>query len=172
MIQSFRDEFARYRAIGEKALRQIPDDRLNHILSPDGNSPAMIVRHINGNLLSRFTDFLTTDGEKPWRDRDGEFETRAYTPAEVEQLWKDAWDRLESELNTITDEDLSREVSIRGIPMTAHESLMRALAHISSHVGQIVLLARILTDAEWEWISIPKGESVAYNVNPTKEKRP
>lgn len=132
----------------------------------------MIVRHINGNLRSRFTDFLTSDGEKPWRNRDGEFETRTYTPSEIDQLWKEGWDLLESELNALSNEDLSREIALRGIPITVHEALARALAHMSYHVGQIVLLARILTDSEWEWISIPKGESESYNANPTKEKRP
>jgi hypothetical protein len=172
MIESFRDEFQRYRRIGEKALAQIPDDALNRVLFTDANSAAMLVRHLGGNLTSRFTDFLTSDGEKPWRDRDAEFETREYGRDEVERRWAAGWSVLEAELAKLSDADLSREVRLRGQPLTVHEALARSLAHTAYHVGQIVLLARLLAESEWEWISIPKGQSAAYNAAPTKEKRP
>jgi uncharacterized damage-inducible protein DinB len=172
MLENFRDEFARYRLTGEKALRQIPDEALNRDLFTDGNSAAMIVRHLDGNLTSRFTDFLTSDGEKSWRDRDAEFETQEYSREEVERRWAAGWGVLESQLAQLSDADLAREVRIRGQPLTVHAALTRSLSHAAYHVGQIVLLARLLAGRDWEWISIPKGQSGAYNAAPTKEKRP
>jgi len=172
MLQSFRDEFRRYRLIGEKALQQIPDEALNRVLFADGNSAAMIVRHLDGNLTSRFTDFLTSDGEKPWRDRDAEFAFQEYDRDEVERRWESGWRVLEATLAQLGDGDVAREVRIRGQPLTVHEALARSLAHVAYHIGQVVLLARLLAEGEWEWISIPKGQSVAYNAAPSKEKRP
>ncbi len=161
MIEAFRHEFLRYKRAGEKALAQVSDDALNRIPSTDGNSMAMIVRHISGNLVSRFTDFLTTDGDKPWRKRDEEFETRAYSRAEVDALWQRGWAAVEKELASFSDADLAKTVHIRGEAMPAHEALLRAAAHTSYHVGQIVLLARISCESEWKWISVPKKKPSA-----------
>ena len=172
MLKDFTDEYARYRAIGEKAMRQVSDDDLNTVIGPDNNSIAMIVRHISGNLLSRFTDSLTTDGEKPWRDRDSEFEDAKCEREDIERSWVQGWSVLESELSRLSDEQLQHTVYIRGQAWTVHEALCRSLAHVSYHVGQIVLLARILNDGNWDWISIPKGQSRQYNTNPTMEKKP
>jgi uncharacterized damage-inducible protein DinB len=156
MLEGLRKEFLRYKTVGEKSLAQATDDALNRIPSADGNSMAMIVRHIGGNLVSRFTDFLTADGEKPWRKRDTEFETRAYSRAEVDDLWRRGWAALEKELASLSDADLGKTVHIRGEAMPAHEALLRAAAHTSYHAGQIVLLARISCASEWKWISVPK----------------
>ena len=134
--------------------------------------PAMIVRHMSGNLVSRFTDFLISDGEKPWRNRDAEFEERAYARGEVERLWDEGWRALEEQLAALDDSKLADTVAIRGAKLTVHEALSRALAHAAYHVGQIVLLARIGSGGNWDWISIPKGQSGAYNANPTMEKQP
>lgn len=172
MIKDFAYECARYRSIGEKAIQQVSDDALNQVLSEDNNSIAMIARHISGNLVSRFTDFLTSDGEKPWRDRGSEFEEAKYNRRDVEQMWAGGWEVLESELSELTDEHLQRHVYIRGQTLTVHEALCRSLAHVSYHVGQIVLLARILNGGSWKWLSIPKGQSREYNRNPSKEKKP
>ena len=172
MLKDFLDEYARYRAIGEKAMRQVSNDDLNVVIGPDTNSIAMIVRHIRGNLLSRFTDFLTTDGEKPWRNRDSEFEDAKYETEDVENAWTEGWDVLEAQLSQLSDEHLQQKIYIRGQAWTVHDALCRSLAHISYHVGQIVLLARILNDGNWDWISIPKGQSRQYNTNPTMEKKP
>lgn len=172
MIKDFVEEFARYRRIGEKAIDQAPDDALNKVLGADNNSIAIIVRHISGNFASRFTDFLTSDGEKPWRDRDSEFESREYDREEVERLWSRGWQVLESTLSELTDDHLQKEVVIRGQSLTVHAALCRSVAHVAHHVGQIVLLARILTGENWRWISIPKGKSREYNLNPTKERKP
>jgi Protein of unknown function (DUF1572) len=172
MIKELVDEYARYRTIGEKAIQQVPDKALNEVLSADNNSIAMIVRHLSGNLVSRFTDFLTSDGEKPWRDRDSEFEDTTYDRRDVEQMWAEGWDVLEAELSKLSDDHLQRHVYIRGQAWTVHGALCRSLAHVSYHVGQIVLLARIFNGGDWQWITIPKGQSREYNRNPTKEKKP
>jgi hypothetical protein len=136
----------------------------------DGNSIAMIVRHVGGNLASRFTDFLTSDGEKPWRNRDNEFEEGGYSRAEVQEAWKTGFDIVERELGRLTEDDLRREVAIRGVSLTVHEALCRSIAHTAMHTGQIILLAKIAAGAQWKTLSIPKGQSAQYNLNPTLEK--
>lgn len=171
-VKDFIDEYERYRMTGDKAMAQVSDEALNRVVVPDGNSIAMLVRHMGGNLTSRFTDFLTTDGEKPWRNRDDEFADGVYTRAEVDDAWKTGWEVLESELKKLTDDDLERIVTIRGQEMTVHAALSRSVAHAAMHVGQIILLARMLAAEEWKWITIPKGQSQQYNQNPTLEKRP
>jgi hypothetical protein len=171
-LKDFADEFARYRALGEKAMAQVDDEGLNRTPAPDGNSIAVIVRHIGGNLASRFSNFLTEDGEKPWRDRDGEFVEGAFSRAHVDEAWTTGWSTLESTLATLTDADLGRVVTIRGQQLTVHEALSRSVAHTAMHVGQIILLARIVAPEPWRTLSIPRGQSTAYNQNPTLEKRP
>lgn len=171
-VKDFIDEYQRYRLVGEKAMAQVPDDALNRIVAPDGNSIAMIVRHVGGNLVSRFTDFLTTDGEKPWRNRDDEFVEGAYTRAEVDEAWRTGWSVVETELEKLTDDDLERIVTIRGQELSVHAALSRSVTHVAMHMGQIVLLARMLATDEWKWITIPKGQSQQYNQNPVLEKRP
>jgi uncharacterized damage-inducible protein DinB len=172
MLKDFIGEYARYRRAGEKAIDQLSDEELNVVLTPDNNSIAIIVRHISGNFISRFTDFLTTDGEKPWRNRDSEFEDARYTRDQIEKMWEDGWQVLESQLSTLTDDHLQQTVTIRGQPWTVHDALCRSLAHLSYHVGQIVVLARMLKGGEWKWITIPKGKSQEYNANPTMDKIP
>lgn len=171
-IKDFTDEYQRYRLMGEKALAQVSDEALNRIIAPNGNSVAMLVRHIGGNFVSRFTNFLTEDGEKPWRNRDGEFDEGPFARAVVDEAWKTGWGVIESELAKLTDDDLQRTVTIRAQPLTVHEALCRSVAHVATHVGQIVLLARIFATDEWKWITIPKGQSQQYNQNPSLEKRP
>ena len=172
MISDFVDEYRRYRLLGEKAMAQVSDATLNLRMTDDGNSIAMIARHVGGNLASRFTGFLTEDGEKPWRDRDAEFETRDYTRREVQEWWARGWDVLERELGALDDGDLARAVRIRGQSLTVHAALCRSLSHVAYHVGQIVLLARGTSGEAWQSLSIPKGQSAEYNLNPTREKRP
>ena len=172
MLSDFVEEFQRYRRTGERALAQVLDAALDHVPAPDANSVAMIVRHMSGNLASRFADFHTTDGEKPWRQRDGEFEERPYTRAELDALWRDGWAVLEGTLAGLTEADLASTVTIRGQPLSVHAALCRSVAHVSYHVGQLVLLARMLATEPWRWISIPKGGSDAYNARPDMEKAP
>ena len=172
MLHDFVDEYRRYRVLGQRALAQIPDAALNRLGAPDGNSPAMLVRHLSGNLASRFTDFLASDGEKPWRDREQEFAERSYTRAEMDAMWADGWRVVETTLAGLTDADLARTVTIRGEPWSVHAALCRSLAHAAYHVGQLVLLARQSAAAPWQWLSIPKGASAAYNAAPNLERVP
>jgi uncharacterized damage-inducible protein DinB len=172
MIDDFQAEYRRYRLLGEKALAQMPDAALNHVPAPEANSAAMIVRHMSGNLRSRFADFLTTDGEKPDRDRDQEFLERSYTRREVDDHWAQGWTVLESTLSSLTDADLSRTVTIRQQGLSVHAALCRSLAHVAYHVGQLVLLARMTATEPWQSLSIPRGASVAYNAAPNRERAP
>jgi Protein of unknown function (DUF1572) len=172
MIQDFTDEFLRYKLAGQKAITQLSASDLNKIPGVEMNSIAMIVRHISGNLASRFTDFLTSDGEKSWRNREEEFAQIEYDLEQIMQLWESGWQVLENELAKLSDEDLNREVTIRGQALTVHQALLRSLAHVANHVGQIILLARMQAQGNWDWISIPRGKSADYNQNPTMEKRP
>jgi hypothetical protein len=130
----------------------------------------VICWHLSGNLQSRFTDFLSTDGEKPWRQREEEFRARTVTRAELNAKWSQGWNALLDTLETLRDDQLSATVTIRGQPLLVHEALLRSLAHLSYHVGQIVYIAKSLRGGEWKFLSIPPGQSDAYNRNPTMEK--
>jgi hypothetical protein len=158
-IRNFIDEYQRYRALGEKAMAQVSDDALNRVPVADGNSIAVIVRHVGGNLVSRFTDFLTSDGEKPWRNRDGEFADGPIARADLDRAWRTGFDLVARELGALSDDVLTRTVTLRGVPLTVHEALCRSLAHTASHVGQIVLLAKIAAGADWKTLTIPKRAS-------------
>jgi uncharacterized damage-inducible protein DinB len=162
-IDDFRAQYAQYRQLAEKALAQMPDSELNHVLATESNSVAMIVRHVSGNLVSRFTNFLTEDGEKPNRDRDREFDERHYSRDEVNALWAQGFAALDDAVVPLTDADLERTVTIRQQPMTVHAALTRSLAHLAYHVGQIVLLARIGAAGPWESLSIPRNSSQQFN---------
>jgi uncharacterized damage-inducible protein DinB len=155
-IEHFAVEFRRYRDLADKAMAQVSDDALNRVPGPDANSIAMIVRHISGNLRSRFTDFLTTDGEKPWRDRDSEFVERPYTRDELRKMWDASWTIVDAQLGALTDAQLQETVTIRGVPATVQEALCRATAHVAYHAGQIVLLCRMYGAGAWTSLSIPK----------------
>ncbi|HEX4946155.1 MAG TPA: DUF1572 family protein [Blastocatellia bacterium] len=156
MLTAYATELAKYKKLGEQTMAQLSEAALNHVPAADANSIAMIVRHLHGNLCSRFTDFLTTDGEKPGRNRGLEFSCTAYTRAEVEQYWAEGWAQLESVLSALTADDLHRIVTIKGKAMTANDALCRALAHMAYHVGQIVLLGRIAQGASWQYLSTPR----------------
>jgi hypothetical protein len=171
ILSSIEGEWRRYKILGEGALRQVQDGELGRNGPGEGNSIAVIVAHIAGNLKSRFTDFLTADGEKPWRDRDSEFEPRTHiTRAELLETWNDGWKTLFAALQPLSDGDLSRTVTIRGAKFQVHEALLRLLAHTSYHVGQIVYLAKSYRGNDWDCLTIPLGKSQEYNRNPTHER--
>ena len=163
LIDDFRFEYTRWRQTAEKAIAQMPDDALNHVPSPEGNSVAMLVRHVSVNLFSRFTNFLTEDGEKPNRDRDAEFAERPYTRTEIDEMMRRGFGAVDSALASLTDDDVSRTVTVRGEPMTVHAALARSLAHIANHMGQIVLIAKMTAAGPWQSLSIPRGKSQAFN---------
>jgi hypothetical protein len=171
-LESITTEYHRYKKLAEGAIRQVDDADLTTALDPEGNSISVIVQHISGNLKSRFTDFLTSDGEKAWRDRDREFIEKALVRVELLNLWEDGCAVLFDALRTLSSNDLDKEVLIRGEALSVPEALNRSLAHVAYHVGQIVLLARMSAKGRWQYLSIPKGQSAAYNQNPTLEKVP
>ena len=158
VVASIEGEYRRYKTLGENAVNQLPDAQLADAAG-SSNSIAIIVWHLAGNLTSRFTDFLTSDGEKPWRDRDSEFLARQVTRAELQAKWEDGWRVLFAALSALTDADLAKTVTIRGQPHTVAEALHRSLAHASYHVGQIVFVAKALRGADWRYLSIPPGRS-------------
>jgi uncharacterized damage-inducible protein DinB len=171
IISSIEAEYSRYKILGEGAIRQTREDELSRAGDNNGNSIAVLVWHISGNLKSRFTDFLNSDGEKPWRNRDAEFESRTgVTASELFERWNEGWTALLNALDSLSDDDLSRTVTIRGVDFRVHEALHRLLAHTSYHVGQIVYLAKSFRGSEWKTLSIPPGKSEEYNRNPTREK--
>ncbi len=167
IIDSITAEFRRYKALGDSALAQLDDAELALQGPNGGNSAAVLVWHIGGNLASRFTDFLTSDGEKSWRHRDEEFVLRTVTRYDVVEKWNIGWNALFNALNGLTDDHLRNTVTIRGQSFEVHDALHRALAHISYHVGQIVYLAKSIRGKSWNCLSIPIGASEAYNRNPT-----
>lgn len=170
LVASVEAEFRRYRALADAAMDQVADSRLSAAGPHGGSSIAVIAWHVGGNLTSRFTDFLDTDGEKSWRDRDDEFAARTPTRAELAAQWNRGWSALFDTLTTLADDDLSRSVTIRRQPLRVHEALHRALAHISYHVGQIVYVAKAQCGDAWTYLSIPPGGSAAYNRGPTFDR--
>jgi uncharacterized damage-inducible protein DinB len=162
-------EYRRYKALAEGAVEQLQPAELE-TRSPATNSVATIMWHIAGNLASRFTDFLTSDGEKSWRDRESEFEERTASGPELLDKWEQGWSVLFGALHDLQDADLIRTVTIRGVELRVDEALFRSLAHTSYHVGQIVHVGKALRGDAWRYLSIPPGESADYNANPTAEK--
>jgi uncharacterized damage-inducible protein DinB len=170
LVASVEGEYRRYKKLAEAVFTQLDEEQLAARLSDNGNSVATLVWHLSGNLKSRFTDFLTTDGEKPWRGREEEFAERRVSRQEMLAKWEDGWSTVLATLATLTDDDLGRDVSIRQVPLEVHEALHRSMAHVAMHVGQMVLIGKTLKADGWSWLSIPPGQSDAYNRNPTKER--
>ena len=167
-MADFRDLYLRdiartyrnHKALGERALGQVPDAHLHTELDANSNSVAVIVKHVAGNLRSRFTDFLTTDGEKPDRNRDSEFEMSGRAPREeLLRWWEAGWAAALGAIDALRPEDLDRTVHIRHEPLVVVEALDRSITHTAYHVGQIVYLARHFAGGEWQSLSIPKGMS-------------
>ena len=163
-LRSVVKDFRLYKSLGERAMAQVPSDvDFEARISPDSNSIAIIVQHVAGNFRSRYRDFLTTDGEKPDRDRDGEFERRTPMSRErVMKTWEDGWSVARGTLDALTPLDLERTVTIRGEPFLVVDALNRSVTHTAYHVGQIVYLARHFASPNWKSLSIPKGESAAF----------
>ena len=165
MLASARRILRQYQQMGATTLNRLTDEQLNWRPHADANSVAHIVRHLEGNMRSRWTDFLTTDGEKPDRDRDQEFADDLYlTVAQARELWERGWACVWQALDPLTDDDLPRTVLIRAEPHTVQDAILRQLAHYPYHVGQMILLAKQFAAAgEWESLSIPKNRSTEFN---------
>ena len=159
--------------LAEAAIAQLKDEELFFTLDPESNSIAILVKHLAGNMRSRFTDFLTTDGEKPDRFRDQEFELNAATTrADVMRWWEEGWEQVFKTLNALKPEDVMRTVTIRGEPHTVLQAINRQIAHYASHSGQIILLAKHLRSKQWKTLSIPRGKSEDYKRAAPKAYKP
>lgn len=158
-------QFEYYKSLGEKTFAQIPDETLFWQINEESNSIAMIIKHLHGNMLSRWTDFLTSDGEKEWRKRDEEFNPDITTKDQLLHKWNEGWQCLFNAITPLTKEDLNREIYIRNMGHTVVEAINRQLAHYAYHVGQIVFIGKITQNDQWQSLSIPKGKSAVYNKN-------
>lgn len=159
-LQDIRLQARKLKELADKALAQVRDEDLSVTLDPESNSLAVIVQHLAGNLRSRWTDFLSSDGEKPDRNRDAEFESReGTTRAGLLASWEEGWSRLFAALDGLTVEDPEKTVLIRSEPHTVVKAVNRGLTHAAYHVGQIVLLAKHFASAGWQSLSIPRGKS-------------
>ena len=161
LIGSIEREYRRYKAYAEATFDQLSDEQLARVPAAEGNSVAILAWHVAGNLESRFTDFLTTDGEKPWRARESEFDERRVTQQQLRERWNRGWDVLFAALEQLSDADLGRRVAIRGESLAVHQALHRSLAHTSSHVGQIILLGKTMRGGEWRTLTIPRSKKGA-----------
>lgn len=170
-LESVKKQFLYYKTLGEKAMEQLEPEQLFISLNEDTNSIAIIVNHLVGNMLSRWTDFLTTDGEKEWRNRDAEFEEILKTKIELLAHWEKGWQCLFNALNILQPEQLDEIIYIRNEGHTVLEAINRQLAHYPYHIGQIVFYAKMLKKTEWQSLSIPKNKSNSYNADKfSKEK--
>lgn len=160
-LDEARRQFRGYKRLAEDSIAQCSDEDLFRPLDPESNSIAILVQHIAGNARSRFTDFLTTDGEKPDRNRDSEFEPVVKTREELMKRWESGWDVVFKMLESLAPEDLTRTVTVRGESYSALRAINRQIAHYAHHIGQIVFVAKHYRGAQWKTLSIPKGKSNA-----------
>lgn len=164
-IESVRKQFQYYKMLGEKAMAQLEPGQLFYSPDEDANSIAIIVKHLHGNMMSRWTDFLTSDGEKEWRNRDDEFENPYADKDILLQKWNEGWDCLFKALDTVTPDNLNHIIYIRNEGHTVIEAINRQLAHYPYHIGQIVFYAKMLKRSGWDSLSIPKNSSQQYNAD-------
>ncbi len=155
--------FRQYKQLGDRAIAQVSDEHLFASLDGESNSIAIIVKHLTGNMRSRWTDFLTTDGEKPTRNRDGEFVDPASTREALIRDWEEGWSCVFRALEALTDGDLGRTVTIRGEAHSVMQAINRQLAHYSMHLGQIILLAKHFAGERWQTLSVPRNKSAEFN---------
>ncbi|MBW3520034.1 DUF1572 family protein [Flavobacterium sp. NKUCC04_CG] len=173
-LDSIIKQLEYYRLLGDKTILILSQDQLNWTYNETSNSIAMLINHISGNMLSRWTDFLTTDGEKPYRNRDAEFAEGFYDRHELIKKWDQGWDCMLDSLRALTDDDLDKNVVIRGQEQSAFDAIIRQVSHYPYHIGQIVFEGKMLMNTDWQSLSIPKGGSLQYNdqkfSNPNTDK--
>lgn len=171
-LDEARRQFRGHKRMAEGAMSQLRDEEFFVTLDPEGNSVAILVKHLAGNMRSRFTDFLTSDGEKPDRLRDREFELSANTTrADVMQWWQEGWNCVLTAIDSLKPEDVMRTVTIRGEPHTALQAINRQIAHYAQHTGQIVFLSKHLRSSQWKTLSIPRGKSEQFKIAGPKANR-
>lgn len=164
-LVSTKKQFEYYKMLGEKTFSQLTDEQLFIQLNEESNSIATIVKHLHGNMLSRWTDFLTTDGEKEWRQRETEFVNDITDREQLLEKWDEGWSCLFNAINPLTESDLTKEIFIRNQGHSVTEAINRQLAHYPYHVGQIVFIGKLLCNQNWNSLSIPKGKSNEYNAD-------
>jgi hypothetical protein len=162
-IEDSVDLFRYYKKLAERAMDQVADEQLFAALDAEMNSIAIVVKHMAGNMRSRWTDFLTTDGEKPDRDRDSEFVNPPATREALLQVWEDGWSRVFRALEPLSDSDLGHTVTIRGEAHSVMQAINRQMAHYANHVGQIVLLAKHFAHDRWQSLTVPRNRSTEFN---------
>ena len=162
-LESIIKQFKYYKLLGDKTFEQLKDEDLCRKFNAETNSIVTIIKHLSGNMLSRWTDFLTTDGEKKWRNRDDEFAENIFTKNEFLNIWQTGWDCLFKTLQNLKFDDLHKIIFIRNQGHTVVEAINRQLAHYSYHVGQIVFIGKMIQNENWKCLSIPKGNSEQYN---------
>ncbi len=162
-LDGIKKQFQYYKSLGDKTFDQVPDNKLFWQYNEDSNSIATIVKHLWGNMKSRWTDFLTSDGEKDWRERDAEFENDVQSKEELLRKWNEGWQCLFDALDGINETNFDQPIYIRNIEHNITEAINRQLAHYSYHIGQIVFLGKMMSGGNWQSLSIPKGASTSYN---------
>ncbi|RYD81185.1 MAG: DUF1572 domain-containing protein [Sphingobacteriales bacterium] len=171
-LKSVKQQFLYYKSLGDKSIAQLEPGMLFIQPNNESNSIAMIIQHMHGNMLSRWTDFLTTDGEKEWRRRDEEFEVILKTKEDVVNKWEEGWACLMNAIDNIKDSMLTEKILIRNEPHTVTEAINRQLAHYPSHIGQIMFIGKMLRGEKWQSLSIPKGKSTEYNAEKFSKPNP
>jgi hypothetical protein len=170
-LEEVRRQFRGHKRLAEGAIAQLEDEELFIALDSESNSIAILIKHLAGNMRSRFTDFLTTDGEKPDRDRDQEFEMNsATTRADVMRWWEEGWARVFATIDALKPEDVMRTVTIRGESHTVLQAVNRQIAHYAQHTGQIVFLAKHLRSSDWKTLSVPRGKSKEFIAKAQNQK--
>ena len=157
--------FRYYKRMAERAMEQVPDEALTATLDHESNSIAVIVKHLSGNMRSRWTDFLTSDGEKPSRNRDSEFEAPPKTRAELQSVWTEGWNCFFQALESLSDADLGRTITIRGEPHSVMQAINRQVAHYCDHIGQIILLSKHFACDHWTALTVPRKKSAQFNAD-------
>lgn len=174
IIKNYLDEtistFRNYKNLAEKAMKQVSDEEFFKLIDSESNSIALIVKHVGGNLRSRWTDFLTTDGEKSDRNRDSEFEMQNDTRESLTELWETGWNALFNSLESLNPDDLGKIIQIRSEDFTVTKAISRSITHTAYHVGQITFLAKHLRSNEWKTLSVPKNKSAEFNAYLTAQE--
>ena len=162
-LKSTLREFRDYKALGDKTFTQLNENDFHFQPNSECNSIAVIIQHMHGNMLSRWTNFLTEDGEKKWRKRDDEFEVHSFSKERLIQLWEEGWKLVFDTVESLKEDDLTKTIYIRNKPHSVIAAINRQLTHYASHVGQIILLGKIIKAADWQTLSIPRGQSATFN---------
>jgi hypothetical protein len=163
LLSSFVKRFKEYKQLGDKTIAQLSAEEMQVQPNEASNNIAIIIQHLHGNMLSRWTNFLTEDGEKVWRNRDGEFETKKVSKEKLVEMWKEGWKVFLATLESLQEGDLLKTITIRSEPLIVVDAINRQMGHYGYHVGQVVYLGRWMKNHEWKSLSIPKGESGSYN---------